>query len=57
MRQRGALEQHRVGRVGAGAAGARDQIVEEVEGRRISADVVHRISAYLQMGLPDPGSP
>ena len=62
MRQRGALEQHRIGGVGAGAAGAADQILQKIED--ISRVVVHHttktvaaLAAHFQIGLPVPGSP
>jgi len=42
MRQRDAFEQHRIRGVGAGAAGAPDQIVQQVD--LVSRDIVHQIS-------------
>ena len=58
MRQRCALEQHRIGGIGTGAARACDQILQQVEcGARVLGHLGHRISGHFQMGLPDPGSP
>ena len=58
MRQRDAFEQHRIGGIGPGAARARYQVLQQVEGGSgFLVDFSHRNSGHFQIGAPDPGRP